>query len=67
MKKIISILFLSIILMSCKKEGTVCWKCTFQTVNGYTRPDETICNDGQQPTGFKDAAGNDVGSFCTRQ
>jgi hypothetical protein len=46
MKKLLPILALVILLASCKKQSvgnTGCFKCTYGTVNGYTKPDDVYC------------------------
>ena len=69
-KKILSIsvtLFACLILFSCKKEEKkVCWHCTFDTINGYTPPPKTICNNGENPGPFK-LGDDDLGSYCKQQ
>jgi len=49
MKRLLLILALPILMASCKKEPATqqqfCYKCTYGTVKGYTRPDDTFCGD----------------------
>ena len=62
MKKLILSLLIVISLVSCSKQGGQCYRCSFGTVNGYTRTSEVYC--GTNPYNFKDAQGNDIPSSC---
>jgi len=67
MKTIIALLVILSVMSSCKKEGGVCWKCTYGIYGGYQKPDSTICNDGEEPEQGYDASGNVIGQICTKQ
>lgn len=53
--------------LSCTKDKSVCWDCTFGIVNGVQRPPETICNDGYEPGPFQDSQGNDLSYSCHKE
>lgn len=60
--KIIAILFFSLALLSSCKKDSICYDCTFGTVNGVQRPPEIWCGDPNHI--FTDAQGNAMNSFC---
>jgi len=67
--KTITILCMAITLFSCSKEkASVCWKCTYGTINGIAYPDYNECNAGEEPKPpTVDAAGNDLSYYCKRK
>jgi len=66
MQKLLLILLVFILGFNCKKENKVCWEC--QVTCGSGNRIETICNEGQTPNQvFRDAFGNDCGSFCQKK
>lgn len=68
MKKIIFIILLSAILISCKKQNanSICWYCTYGTSNGQSFNPETICNNSETMPQKYDIDGNPVNTFCTK-
>jgi len=73
--KFSAVIFLVLILTSCKKElaklkGDTCWKCHVLDVapNGISYDYyKTICNDGDYPGNIRDDYGNDLNFTCQKQ
>lgn len=64
MKKLIFLLVVAASFSSCKKDKGQCYNCSYGTINGYQKPDDTFCGDinNYHPT---DAQGNQWQYFCT--
>lgn len=63
MKKVLSLIFIFCVLVSCKKENR-CWKCDMiGTVNGVIYPSQTICTDSI-PKVLYDPNGNPINFEC---
>jgi hypothetical protein len=61
------LLLILLITLSCSKEKKTCWDCVITGGVGCPDEIEVVCNDGENPGGFKDCNGADASSFCQKR